>query len=39
MLINLTLNQLFKNGYSCKDVYVEQPKGFVIKGNENKVHR
>ena len=29
----------FLNGYLDKDVYVDQPKVFVIQGNENKVQK
>ena len=29
----------FLKGYLDEDVYVDQPKGFVIQGNENKVYK
>ena len=38
-IFQMDVTSAFLNGYLKKDVYIEQPLGYVQKGQENKVYR
>ena len=36
---HLDVKPIFLNGYLREEIYVEQPKGFQVKGEEKKVYK